>query len=168
MYLDFELQWGRFSIFEWICDSIIVDSSYNSWPESMKTMIKNTDILRNELFPDYKNLFVLWDMREIWQNSAQKHKELFEFASKFWEIISVWKETAANFWKHIGNFKYSSQAGKILKIYLEEHKDQKFIILFKWSQNTIFLEEAIKEVLKNKEDESKLVRQEKYWKKEDF
>lgn len=168
MYLDFELQWWRFSIFEWICDSIIVDSSYNSWPESMKTMIKNTDILRNELFPDYKNLFVLWDMREIWENSAQKHKELFEFASKFWEIISVWKETAANFWKHIWNFKYSSQAGKILKIYLEEHKDQKFIILFKWSQNTIFLEEAIKEVLKNKKDEKKLVRQEKYWKKEDF
>jgi len=166
--INFELQKWRFSIFEGIFESVIIDSSYNAGPESMKSMIKNSVSLRKELFSSYKNLFVLWDMREIWQNSAQKHKELFEFASKFWEIISVWKETAANFWKHIGNFKYSSQAGKILKIYLEEHKDQKFIILFKWSQNTIFLEEAIKEVLKNKEDESKLVRQEKYWKKEDF
>ena len=51
---------------------------------------------------------------------------------------------------------------------MEEHKDEKFIILFKWSQNTIFLEEAIKEVLKNKEDEKELVRQESYWKKTDF
>jgi hypothetical protein len=30
------------------------------------------------------------------------------------------------------------------------------------------LEEAIKEVLKNKEDEKELVRQESYWKKTDF
>jgi hypothetical protein len=30
------------------------------------------------------------------------------------------------------------------------------------------LEEAIKEVLKNKEDEKELVRQESYWEKTDF
>lgn len=166
--LNFQVQNWRFSIFEGIFDSIIVDSSYNSWPESMKAMIKNAVDLRKKLFPGYKNLFVLWDMREIWENSAEKHKELFDFVSKYWDVISVWKETLENFWKHIWNFKYSRQAGKILKSYLEENKDEKYVILFKWSQNTIFLEEAIKEILKNKDDEKFLVRQEKYWRKEDF
>lgn len=166
--ISYKIQPWRFSIFEWIFDSILIDSSYNSWPESMKAMINNAVSLRKKLFPEYENIFVLWDMREIWESSSQKHKELFDFASKFWEIFSVWKETSVNFWKHLWNFKYSSQAWKILKNYLEENSDKKFLILFKWSQNTIFLEEAVKEVLKNKEDEKFLVRQEKYWKKTDF
>ncbi|PZM85729.1 hypothetical protein DLH72_01530 [Candidatus Gracilibacteria bacterium] len=166
--INFELQNGRFRVFNGIFDSILIDSSYNSGPESMKAMIKNAVKIKKDIFPDYKNLFVLGDMREIGDNSSEKHKELFEFASKYGEIISVGKETLENFGKHIGNFKYSRQAGKILKSYLEENKDEKFVILFKGSQNTIFLEEAIKEVLKNKDDEKYLVRQEKYWKKEDF
>ena len=166
--INFELQKWRFSIFEGIFESVIIDSSYNAGPESMKSMIKNSISLRKELFPSYKNLFVLWDMREIWIESEKKHKEIFELASRYWEIFSVWKETWAYFWKHIWNFKYANQAWKILRSYLEEHKDEEFVILFKWSQNTIFLEEAIKEVLKNKEDEKELVRQESYWKKTDF
>ncbi len=33
------------------------------------------------------------------------------------------------------------------------------VVLFKWSQNTIFMEEAIKPLLKNKDDVKKLCRQ---------
>ena len=36
-------------------------------------------------------------------------------------------------------------------------------ILFKGSQNKVFLEEAVKLVLNNPEDKSKLVRQSSYW-----
>lgn len=168
IFLDFEVQNWRFSIFDWVFDSILIDSSYNSWPESMKAMIKNAVSLRKNLFSDYENIFVLGDMREIWENSEEKHKELFDFASKYWQIFSVWKETWNHFWKHLWNFKYSRQAGQILKNFLEENKEKKYVILFKWSQNTIFLEEAIKEVLKNESDKKFLVRQEKYWKKENF
>lgn len=166
--INFDLQSWRFSIFSWKNNSILIDSTYNSGPESMKSMIHNSFELRKKLFPEYENLFVLGDMREIWEKSDEKHKELFDFVSKYWQVFSVWKETWKNFWKHLWNFKYSSQAWKILFDFLEKNKDKKYLILFKWSQNTIFLEEALKEVLKNKSDEKFLVRQEKYWKKTDF
>lgn len=166
--INFDLQAWRFSIFSWKNNSILIDSTYNSGPESMKSMIHNSFELRKNLFPEYENLFVLGDMREIWEKSDEKHKELFDFVSKYGQVFSVWKETWKNFWKHLWNFKYSSQAWKILFDFLEKNKDKKYLILFKWSQNTIFLEEALKEVLKNKNDEKFLVRQEKYWKKTDF
>lgn len=166
--INFDLQAWRFSIFSWKNNSILIDSTYNSGPESMKSMIHNSFELRKNLFPEYENLFVLGDMREIWEKSDEKHKELFDFVSKYGQVFSVWKETWKNFWKHLWNFKYSSQAWKILFDFLEKNKDKKYLILFKWSQNTIFLEEALKEVLKNKSDEKFLVRQEKYWKKTDF
>jgi hypothetical protein len=37
------------------------------------------------------------------------------------------------------------------------------LVLFKWSQNTIFLEEAIKYVLRYPEDGKKLCRQSTWW-----
>jgi len=49
-----------------------------------------------------------------------------------------------------------------LKKYLE-NTDEKFVILFKGSQNTIFTEEALKEVLLNTEDKARLVRQSDDW-----
>ena len=44
-----------------------------------------------------------------------------------------------------------------------KRSDDKWIILFKWSQNTIFLEEAVKQVLANKEDSKHLTRQSDRW-----
>ncbi len=168
-YINFEVQDGRFSIFEGINYSFLVDSSYNAWPESILKMIDNTLDLRKNIFADYKVIFVLWDMRELWENSPGQHKKIFQYASNFWQIISVWEQTWEYFWEHLGNFKYSFDAWEFLKNYLENSED-KYIVLFKWSQNTIFTEEAIKPVLKNKSDQKKLVRQDDYWmkKKKDF
>lgn len=44
-----------------------------------------------------------------------------------------------------------------------KRSDEKWIILFKGSQNTIFLEEAVKQVLANKEDVKYLTRQSEWW-----
>ena len=44
-----------------------------------------------------------------------------------------------------------------------KRSDEKWIILFKGSQNTIFLEEAVKQVLVNKEDAKRLTRQSEWW-----
>ena len=63
----------------------------------------------------------------------------------------------------------SWEVGKHLKKYLEENKDEKYIILFKGSQNTIFVEEALRENL-SVENQKKLPRQSESWrkKKEEF
>ncbi len=75
----------------------------------------------------------------------------------------------SNFKGLLKSFSSSREAGKELKVYLES-RENKSIILFKGSQNTIFVEEALKEVLDNESDKNKLVRQEVFWreKKEQF
>ena len=52
---------------------------------------------------------------------------------------------------------------------IKKHK-QETIVYAKWSQNTIFIEEGLKILLKNKSDIQKLPRQAEFWmqKKEDF
>jgi len=168
-YLKLINQWWRFNIFSWINDSILIDSSYNAWPESMKKMIDNTVLLRDNLFKNYKIFFVLWDMRELWTVSGIEHKKLWEYIENKWEIVTVWIETKNNFSKNIQNFEKSYNAWLYLKDFLYNSKE-KYIVLFKWSQNTIFLEEALKIVLKDNNDQEKLVRQDETWleKKKDY
>ncbi len=163
-YLELKNQWWRFSIFKWVNNSILIDSTYNAWPESMKKMIENTISIRDNLFSDYKLWFIMWDMRELWKYSEEKHKEIFDLVKNSDLLLSIWKETKKYFWKQVKNFISSKEAWKYLKEALEKTKE-KYVILFKWSQNTIFCEEALKEILKDKNDIKKLVRQETYWEK---
>lgn len=159
--LEFDRIWWRFSLFFWKHDSIIIDSSYNAWEKSMQQMIVNTLRIQEDLYPNHKVLFVLGDMREVWEESERLHENLFEYTKFKWWIVSVWKETWKYFKKHLWNFQKSTDAGKFIENYIWSQED-KFVILFKWSQNTIFLEEAIKEILLDKSDEKKLIRQEEY------
>jgi UDP-N-acetylmuramyl pentapeptide synthase len=160
--LNFNNQWWRFTIFKWINNSILIDSSYNAWPESMKKMINNTLSIKKELFKNYKVFYVIWDMRELWNYSEEKHKDLYNYIKDKWKIISVWVETKKYFWNDVKNFINSKKAWIFLKNILEKTSD-KYIILFKWSQNTIYVEEALKQVLLNTSDVDKLVRQDNFW-----
>lgn len=176
---DFTLenQPGRFHILEWIKGNILIDSSYNAAPASMKKMIENTFALQKALFADYKVFLVLGDMRELWEISAAKHLELNDSVIFADGIYCIGKEIQPLYqalevqqfdWeKNI--FTKASIAGQQLKNFLES-TDQKYVILFKWSQNTIFTEEALKEVLLNQNDVKNLVRQSSDWieKKEKF
>ena len=129
------------------------------------------------LFADYKVFLVLGHMRELWEISAGKHLELNDSVIFADGIYCIGKEIQPLFqalemqqfeWeKNI--FTKANIAGKQLKSFLE-NTNQKYVILFKWSQNTIFTEEVLKEVLQNKSDEKNLVRQSPDWieKKEKF
>ncbi|MBS9775430.1 hypothetical protein KGV52_01815, partial [Candidatus Gracilibacteria bacterium] len=162
IFLELENQKGRFGIFTGVSESLLIDSSYNAGSESMKKMIDNTCDLQKKLFSERKIIFVFGEMREVGEVSEKLHKELYEYAKPFGEIISVGADTKTYFGSHLGNFRSSRDAGSFLKKYLAE-QSEKYLVLFKGSQNTIFLEEAIKQVLKNKTDEKNLVRQETYW-----
>jgi UDP-N-acetylmuramoyl-tripeptide--D-alanyl-D-alanine ligase len=163
-YIDITLQNGRFNIVKWINDSILIDSTYNSWPESMKIMIKNTFTLKETLFKDYKIWFVLWDMREIWDKTELHHSTMWNNIKYADFVFTVWESMKKYFNYDWNTQKYLSSRilWNDLKKILETTTD-KYIILFKWSQNTIFTEEALKQVLKNKRDEKILVRQDDYW-----
>jgi len=161
-FLELKNQPWRFTVFNWIKQSILIDSTYNAWPESMKMMIENTHILRKSLFPDYKLWFVIWDMRELWKYSKELHENLYQKLKDYDLLITVWLETRKYFPKEIKNYLSSRQAWIYLKSELL-NSNEKYIILFKWSQNTIFVEEALKQVLINKNDYRKLVRQDDIW-----
>ena len=178
VYLDLKLQSWRFRIFSWIKDSVLIDSSYNAGPESMKIMIENTFILRRKIYPDYKVALVLWEMRELGKDTEKAHKNLVNCINGAFIIFTIWKDMEKYFLKEmkksdkkplLKSFISSRQAWISLKKILETD-DKNYIILFKWSQNTIFTEEALKEVLENKDDKKYLVRQSDFWtkKKEEF
>lgn len=172
--IELDLKWWRFSLFSWVNDSVLIDSTYNAAPESMKKMIENTINLKNEVYKDREVILVLWDMRELWEYSADEHKSLAPLI--IWSsdhIITIWNEILVLYdelkksWFNwiFRNYKKSSSAWEYLLDYINKNKDKKYLILFKWSQNTIFTEEALKRLLLNDFDTEKLVRQSNYWMK---
>lgn len=171
--LELSLQAWRFTILEWIKDSILIDSSYNSAPLSLKKTIENTYNLKTQLFQDYKIILAIWDMRELGEFSEQEHRSIAWISSQIADyIVLVWEDSSKytldeliKIWfdkNNIFDYMNSKDAGIKIKEIITS-SDEKFIILFKWSQNTIFMERSIKQVLKNESDIEKLPRQSKFW-----
>lgn len=166
MFVWFTLQPGRFGIFEGIHESIVVDSTYNAAPESMKKVLQNFLSIHSELYPQYKMILCLWEMRELGDYWAEAHGELASFLHDIdAEIYLVGESMQKYVYPLLPQSQYFTTS-KALWEHLVQHlstTDEKYFMLFKWSQNTIFLEEALKPVLKNPEDSHRLCRQEWYW-----
>ena len=63
--LEYEPQSSRLSVFAGIEKSIIVDSSYNASPLSVKSVINTVHNIQKQLFSSRKIRLVLGDMREL-------------------------------------------------------------------------------------------------------
>lgn len=171
------LQPWRFSFFKkW--EHILIDSSYNAAPESMKLALKNTFLLQKKLFSDYKVITVLGDMRELGDISDLAHRELAHHLLKVPTIYTVWPQMYEYLVPELKSLWYTwtltsslsaRDIGKKLKKFLTENPWEKYIILFKGSQNTIYTEEVLAELLP-KSEHKKLPRQSEAWKtkKEEF
>lgn len=170
--INCELQPWRFNSFKWIKESIIIDSSYNAAPNSMKKIIENVFNLKKQLFTDYKLILVLWDMRELWEFTEKEHRKLSLLISQVADyVFFVWESmkkytkdelTKIWYWWLVHYYSKSNEAGNAINKFIKEN-NFKCLLLFKWSQNTIFIEEAIKPNLFNKSDENKLPRQSDWW-----
>jgi UDP-N-acetylmuramyl pentapeptide synthase len=99
-------------------------------------------------------------MRELGNSSKEEHQKIYDLATKSADlIISVGPETTKYFDDKSKKFTYWWQAAKFLKDQIKGEET----ILVKGSQNTIFLEELVKSILKNPSDSKKLCRQSPYW-----
>jgi len=199
---NYKLEPGRSSVFKGVCDSTIIDSSYNSSKEATKDMI---DLLNEYKFNQsngstktpYK-IAVLGDMRELGSNSRIEHEDLAEYTfNKVDEYFLVGKEMKNFFIPKLINlginkykihyFDKAGDCGKSLEEFLHMHFNpemdtkniddfyskyidrEKFqqnyspLILVKGSQNTIFLELVVEQILQNKEDTKLLCRRGKFW-----
>ncbi len=105
---------------------------------------------------------ILGDMRELGLYSKSAHQQIYRLALKSCDtLISVGHETTKYFGDKAIKFLNYSEASK----YLQQNLPNKATILIKGSQNTIFLEELVKSILKNPNDSQNLCRQSKYWTK---
>ena len=165
---NFFLPVGRSSFFYGINDSIIIDSSYNASRASLLTFIETASLLAKK---ENRPLVVLMgDMRELGKEAEQEHKIVAEALKKtgvdyFYCVGELTKKyilpEVSKSVKESQWFENSIKLGEYLKTSLPYHS----IVLVKGSQNTIFLEETIKFILKNKKDEKKLCRQSEFWMK---
>jgi UDP-N-acetylmuramoyl-tripeptide--D-alanyl-D-alanine ligase len=148
-FTNLQLPPSRCSILKGKDDSTIIDSSYNS------SLVAATEMLK--LLKDYPSprIAILGDMREIGKTSKEEHEKLYKIAQKNADIIiGVGIETKKIFKT---NYKYWWQ--------IPTNFPKKSTILVKGSQNTIYLEEFVKKILKNKLDKKLLCRQSPYWQK---
>jgi UDP-N-acetylmuramyl pentapeptide synthase len=170
--LEYLLQAGRFSIFAWISKSIIFDSSYNSSPLSVRKIIDTVYNIQKEIFPKRKIWFLLWDMRELGDLTEKEHRLLAWYVSQTADRLFLVGENMINHlsdelqkvWydkKLIYKFHKSTDAWEVIAKMLKDNPDE-ILLICKWSQNTIFLEEWIKKLLNNSEDEKYLTRQSKW------
>ncbi len=157
--INFHLPPSRSSILKGINSSTIIDSSYNSSPLSTTEMLTFL-----ATYPSPK-IALLGDMRELGSASELSHKNLYKTALNSADtIISIGPLTSRFFGSKAKKFMYWWQASD----YLKNNLPQNATILVKGSQNTIFLEELIKELipkgqLKHYLSNNLICRQTKYW-----
>ncbi len=157
---------SRSTIFEGINKSYILDSSYNS---SKKALIGFLDMLKKDNVHKRK-ILALGDMREIGKNSEKEHKQVAEaiidlnpdlvflsgpLMSKFVYPILFDKGI---------NVVFKNNAWEIAKALKSEVKTNDFIFI-KASQNTLFFEIIVIELLANKKDIKYVCRQTKFYEK---
>lgn len=172
--IDIQLQSGRYSIIPWQYGSILIDSSYNAAPKSMVKVINDTIKLRNQFWQDMDLIYVLGDMRELGEYSEAEHRKLMaqvaQSADRVYlvgpQMTQRWQDELIKLWynpQHI----ISQLSSEIIGQHLLDdisNAEKRALVLFKWSQNTIFTEESIKPLLKKNQNAKLLLcRQDKWW-----
>lgn len=159
---------SRSGLFKGINNTLIIDSSYNASKSSTLAFLA----LVKKLKANTKRpvAFVFGDMRELGNAARLEHEDVADNTKGIVDylflvgtltreyVLPVIQEDEEKF-KEVRWFNNSLRAGEFLK----ENLPKNAIVLFKGSQNTIFLEEAIKEVLEDKKDIKNLCRQSDFW-----
>jgi UDP-N-acetylmuramoyl-tripeptide--D-alanyl-D-alanine ligase len=160
---EFTPEKGRMNLIEGKRGSLIIDDSYNANPGST---IAALEVLGQ--MPGRK-IAALGSMRELGKIEKTAHIEVAKVAAKNADIVVTVGEVANHFLadefekltkKKVERFTSSIKAGEYLAGLVE--KDD--VVLAKGSQNTIFMEEAVKKIMAHPEKAAdELVRQSKMW-----
>lgn len=161
---DFQLPPGRMNPIPGIRDSLIIDSSYNASPESMRAAL---EVLKP--MPG-RRIAVLGSMNELGEASHKAHTDVGRWVAASTDVlVTVGKEArdiAVSARKQdfpqdqIHEFDTALQAADFLPSFLKKGD----VILVKGSQNQIRLERLVKALMKEPEKAKEmLVRQDEYW-----
>ncbi|MDD5152826.1 MAG: cyanophycin synthetase [Candidatus Pacebacteria bacterium] len=162
-FSKFTLPPGRNSIFLGTRNTVLIDSSYNALPDSMKAML---DLFT--AYPVHPKIAVLGDMIEQGKYEKEEHEKLGEYllTTNFDMIIFVGPRTHEHTFPILANSPKYAQ-----KVFSFDRPDEAFAflktkilgweaILFKGAR---FLEGIVEKLLANPEDAKFLPRREKVW-----
>lgn len=160
---NFKLPAGRASVIKGKNNSLIIDSSYNA-----SSMLDLIEMVKDLPKTKFRKIALLGDMRELGQESQSMHEAVAQLASEaFTEVYLVGPEMQ-NYALPIlvkngvktETFINSKEAGEIIAKQIKEND----LLFVKGSQNTIFLEKAVEQIMDNPKDAKKLLcRQSDYW-----
>lgn len=154
---------GRMQVFRGVNGSMIIDDTYNASPLAVKAAI---DTLYAVDAP--QRVVVLGSMNELGMYSQQAHAEVGAYCdpAKIEWVVTIGREAreylapaARERGCQVMSFDSPYQAGGFVHGVLKPGS----VVLVKGSQNGVFAEEAVKVLLHNADDESKLVRQNDTW-----
>ena len=154
---------GRMQRLRGINNSTIIDDSYNASPEAVKAALET--LYRIEA---PQKVALLGNMNELGDFSKQAHTDIGNFCDppQLDEVITLGPDAneylaAAAIQKgcKVTQFQTPYQAGEHLREIVKEGA----VVLVKGSQNRVYAEEAIKEMLADSNDMAKLVRQSPAW-----
>ena len=154
---------GRMRRLAGVNGSIIIDDTYNASPEAVKLALSSLYQMDSP-----QKIAVLGNMNELGASSEEEHRKIGEYCDPKQLSLVLTLGTDAN--------KYLAEAAeakgcKVVTFdnpytigdYLKSIVKPGVIILAKGSQNGVFAEEAVKLLLANPKDQSKLVRQSPQW-----
>lgn len=170
---NFTIPKGRSTLFSGIRGTLIIDSSYNS---SKSTVISFLEVLKElKQKTGRPTVFLMGDMRELGATSQSEHEEvarvIAESVDELYCVGPLTQEYVMPYVKSVLGRKGKTKKAEWYKnaiqagLHMKEEISENSILLVKGSQNTLFLEEAIKFLLENQVDIKKLTRQEEYWMK---
>lgn len=160
---------GRLSLINGIKCSKIIDSSYNA---SAQTVLDSLDVLENlGKQGDRRKIAILGDMRELGSEVASEHEKvalkLIKIADEIVLVGPIMKRYVLDIITSNGfpNDKiHWFKTSFVAKDYVKDLIKGGEIILVKGSQNTIFLERVIEEIMEDKTIADKILcRRGKYW-----
>ncbi len=142
---------ARWNVLKGINDSLVIDGTYNGWFEPI---IAGVEMLARLADRDgRKTIALIGDMRELGALEALRHRELWYKLSALpvdyyifvgavcMEII---QPMVPESWREKTFFTLDSRvAGEYIQSLIVNDPD-KYLLFAKWSQNTIYLEEALK------------------------
>lgn len=154
---------GRMQRLKGIKSSTIIDDTYNASPEAVKAAL---DTLKS--LPGIQKIAVLGNMNELGGLSPMMHEEIGKYCDPnvidlLITIGSDANQYLASAAAENGCSVIKSESPYTIGGTLKNTLEPDSLILLKGSQNGVFLEEAIKPILADPKDSSKLVRQTKDW-----
>ena len=154
---------GRMQKLKGIKNSVIIDDTYNASPDAVKIALDSLYAQSTT-----QRIAILGMMNELGDISEIEHEKIGRYCNPKLLNLVVTVGKDANLFlapkaRENGCAVYEAKNSADAGLFVKDKIKEGAVILAKGSQNGVFTEEALKPLLADKSDFSKLVRQDKYW-----